>query len=90
MPLGDLMAALISKGQGRWPLAYLPWPHFIWQDMVADQLEVNLPNRIDQRKGEDNMATARTKRKHSQIRWESKQRDSCIEGFDRGEITLII
>lgn len=63
MPLGDLMAALISKGQGRWPLAYLPWPHFIWQDMVADQLEVNLPNRIDQRKGEDNMATARTKRK---------------------------
>lgn len=61
MPLGDLMAALISKGQGRWPLAYLPWPHFIWQDMVADQLEVNLPNRIDQRKGEDNMAT--TKRK---------------------------
>lgn len=29
--------------------------------MVADQLEVNLPNRIDQRKGEDNMAT--TKRK---------------------------
>lgn len=31
--------------------------------MVADQLEVNLPNRIDQRKGEDNMATARTKRK---------------------------
>lgn len=63
MPLGDLMAALISKGQGRWPLAYLPWPHFIWQDMVADQLEINLPNRIDQRKGEDNMATARTKRK---------------------------
>lgn len=31
--------------------------------MVADQLEINLPNRIDQRKGEDNMATARTKRK---------------------------
>lgn len=58
--------------------------------MVADQLEVNLPNRIDQRKGEDNMATARTKRKQLFLGTHKLDERACIEGFDRGEITLII